>query len=105
MRTDDLVERMARFEPELTRLCISMVTHGRAYRVPATSRNDYRTGPDSGICPRRAADAHAPAPGKSRSTGVDMIGIGLDAVTEKLLGASAPTFRPVASSGGSTGRS
>ena len=32
VRTDDLVERMALFEPELTRLCISMVTHGRAYR-------------------------------------------------------------------------
>ena len=32
VRTDDLVERMTRFEPALTRLCISMVTHGRAYR-------------------------------------------------------------------------
>ena len=32
VRTDDLVERMTRFEPVLTRLCISMVTHGRAYR-------------------------------------------------------------------------
>ncbi|MDR7598296.1 MAG: radical SAM protein, partial [Armatimonadota bacterium] len=29
--TDELVERMARYESALTRLCISMVTHGRAY--------------------------------------------------------------------------
>src|SRR6516165_461195 len=29
--TDDLVNRMAAHESELTRLCISMVTHGHAY--------------------------------------------------------------------------
>ena len=32
VRTDELVTRLARFEPALTRLCISMVTHGLAYR-------------------------------------------------------------------------
>ena len=29
--TDELVDRMAAHEAELTRLCISMVTHGHAY--------------------------------------------------------------------------
>jgi biotin synthase-related radical SAM superfamily protein len=31
VRTDDLVDRMAQREATLTRLCISMVTHGHAY--------------------------------------------------------------------------
>ena len=30
VRTEDLLERMTRLEPALTRVCISMVTHGRA---------------------------------------------------------------------------
>ena len=30
--TDELVDRLARYQDRLTRLCISMVTHGHAYR-------------------------------------------------------------------------
>jgi biotin synthase len=85
VRTDEVVERVARSEPALARICISMVTHGHAYR-------------DTCEIARRLADrARVPisvlvAPPvlnrerleNLRSIGVDMIGIGLDAVTEEL---------------------
>jgi biotin synthase-related radical SAM superfamily protein len=85
VRTDDLVERMAQHEATLTRLCISMVTHGHAYRDTCD------------ITQRIAARVRAPlsilaAPPTLnterletfKALGVDMIGIGLDAVTEEL---------------------
>ncbi|MGD0874112.1 MAG: radical SAM protein [Acidimicrobiales bacterium] len=85
VRTDDLVERMAAFEPRLTRLCISMVTHGRAYRdtCDLTQRitERVRTPISVLVAPptlRRERLEHL------KSIGVDMIGIGLDAVTEEL---------------------
>jgi biotin synthase len=87
VRTDDLVGRIARSEPVLSRICISMVTHGHAYRDTCD------------IARRIAARARVPisvlvAPPalnrerleNLRSIGVDMIGIGLDAVTEGLFG-------------------
>jgi biotin synthase len=83
--TDELVERMARSEDTLTRLCISMVTHGHAYRDTCD------------ITERIAARVRTPlsilvAPPtlnrerleRFKALGVDMIGIGLDAVTEEL---------------------
>ena len=85
VRTDDLVERMTRFEPVLTRRCSSMVTHGRAYRdtCDITRRIAERVGTPISILVapptlRRERLEHF------RSIGVDMIGIGLDAVTEEL---------------------
>lgn len=85
VRTDDLVDRMAAHESKLTRLCISMVTHPFAYRDTAD------------IASRIGAKVRAPlsilvAPPTLNRTklehfkavGVDMIGIGLDAVTEDL---------------------
>lgn len=85
VHTDELVARMARHDDKLTRLCISMVTHGRAY-------------PDTcDIIERIRAKVRAPLsilvapPTLNRhrlevfkELGVDMIGIGLDAVTEDL---------------------
>jgi len=85
VRTDELLERMTQFETALTRICISMVTHGRAYR-------------DTSVITRRIAErirtpisilVAPPAIKRQRledlkSIGVDMIGIGLDAVTEEL---------------------
>ena len=85
VRTDDLVDRMAEHESMLTRLCISMVTHGHAYRDTCD------------ITERIAAKVRAPMsilvapPTLNRERlqhfkdiGVDMIGIGMDAVTEQL---------------------
>ena len=83
--TDELVERMARNEANLTRLCISMVTHGRAFvdTCEITSRivGGVRTPLSILVAP--------PTLDRSRletfkRLGVDMIGIGLDAVTEDL---------------------
>jgi biotin synthase len=85
VRTDDLVERMAARQDTMTRLCISMVTNPHAYRDTLE------------IAGRITANVRAPlsilvAPPTLNRTkmesfkavGVDMIGIGLDAVTEDL---------------------
>lgn len=85
VRTDDLVDRMAEHEDMLTRLCISMVTHGHAFRDTCD------------ITERIVSKVRAPlsilvAPPtlnrdrlqRFKDIGVDMIGIGMDAVTEQL---------------------
>jgi biotin synthase-related radical SAM superfamily protein len=85
VRTDELTERMARFEPSLTRLCISMVTHPFAYRdtcdITERIRRAVATPLSILVAPptlnRRRLE-------RFREIGVDMIGIGLDAVTEDL---------------------
>jgi biotin synthase len=85
VRTDDLVERLAGNEAGLTRLCISMVTHGYAYRdtcdITTRLAQRVRVPVSVLVAPpvlNRERTEHL------RSTGVDMIGIGLDAVTEDL---------------------
>jgi biotin synthase-related radical SAM superfamily protein len=83
--TDLVVDRMAKYEHKLTRLCISMVTHGSAYEDTAT------------ITERIAAKVKTPLsllvapPALNRERlqhfkdlGADMIGVGLDAVSEKV---------------------
>jgi lipoyl synthase len=85
VETDELVARMAARDDTMTRLCISMVTHPHAYRDTLD------------IAARITANVRAPlsilvAPPtlnrtkleRFKSVGVDMIGIGLDAVTEDL---------------------
>ncbi len=83
--TDDLVERMARFEASLTRLCISMVTHGRAYPDTCDITERIRakvTTPLSILVAPPTLNRERLE--RFRALGVDMIGIGLDAVTEDL---------------------
>ena len=85
VRTDELVDRMAARDDQMTRLCISMVTHPHAYRDTLD------------IAERITSKVRAPlsilvAPPtlnrtkleRFKAAGVDMIGIGLDAVTEDL---------------------
>jgi biotin synthase len=83
--TDELVARMAACQDKLTRLCISMVTHPFAYRdtcdITGRITTAVRTPLSILVAPptlnrRRLA--------RFRELGVDMIGIGLDAVTEDL---------------------
>ncbi len=107
VRTDDLVERLGRFEPSLTRLCISMVTHGRAYRdtcdITARIAERVRTPISILVAPPTLKRERLE---NFRSFGVDMIGIGLDAVTEELFRRRPyGRLRPVGSSGRNTGRS
>ena len=83
--TDDLVDRMARYEQTLTRLCISMVTHGHAYRdtcdITRRIAERVRTPLSILVAPPTLNRERLEA---FKALGVDMIGIGLDAVTEEL---------------------
>lgn len=83
--TDELVQRMMRHETELTRLCISMVTHGRAFADTCAITERIVAGVSTPLSILVAP----PTLNRSRletfkTLGVDMIGIGLDAVTEDL---------------------
>ncbi len=81
----DLVERMAELEPNLTRLCISMVTRGRAYRdtceIVRRITERVRTPISVLVAPPSLTRGRLE---NLKALGVDMIGIGLDAVTEEL---------------------
>ena len=85
VKTDDVVERLARYEPALARVCISMVTHRYAYRdtceiarrVAARSRLPISVLVAPAALNRQRLE-------ELKSIGVDMVGVGLDAVTEEL---------------------
>jgi lipoyl synthase len=85
VQTDDFVERMLRRRETLTRICISMVTHGRSYRDTLditrriTSRLDV---PLSILVAPPTLDRERLV--SLKDAGADMIGIGLDAVTKDL---------------------
>lgn len=83
--TDELVARMARHEDTLTRLCISMVTHGHAYRdtcdITGRITANVRTPLSILVAPPTLNRERLQ---RFKALGVDMIGIGLDAVTEEL---------------------
>jgi len=83
--TDELVARMVEVAPRLERLCISMVTHGSAFRdtLDITRRIRARVATPLSIlvAPPTLSFERLVA---LRAAGADMIGIGLDAVTEEL---------------------
>lgn len=83
--TDTVIERVARYEENMTRLCISMVTHGSAYKdtLDITERiaKNVKTPLSLLVAP--------PTLNRSRleilkEAGADMIGVGLDAVSERV---------------------
>ena len=82
--TDDLVERVVRHEEEMTRLCISMVTNRRSYpdTLDISRRIRARTAVPLSVlvAPPTLSEDRLRA---LREAGVDMIGFGLDAVTEE----------------------
>jgi len=85
VETNELVERMARHQSRLTRLCISMVTHGYAYRdtldISRRIRSRLATPLSILVAPPSLDTERLVA---LKQAGIDMIGIGLDAVTENL---------------------
>lgn len=85
VRTDELVARLVDNEAQLTRLCISMVTHGRAYpdTLDITRRITSRVRAPLSllVAPPTLNEQRLRA---LKDAGADMIGIGLDAVTEDL---------------------
>ncbi len=85
VETDTLVERMRLLEAKLTRLCISMVTNPYAFRDTCTITDiivrNVRTPLSILVAPPTLNRAKLE---EFKTRGVDMIGIGLDAVTETL---------------------
>lgn len=83
--THSVVERMARYENKMTRLCISMVTHSSAYadtvEITRRIRSSVNTPLSILVAPptlNRERLLHF------KNLGVDMIGVGLDAVSEQV---------------------
>lgn len=85
LATEEVLERMARYKREVRRVCLSMVTHPQAY---AHTRD---------LCRRILERMEAPLSvlatphlldreklGELRGLGVDIIGIGLDAASERI---------------------
>jgi biotin synthase len=85
VETGELVERMALHQGRLTRICISMVTHGYAYHdtLDISRRIRSRLGTPLSILVAPPSLDHQRLVGL-KEAGVDMIGIGLDATTEAL---------------------
>ncbi|MDH5379814.1 MAG: radical SAM protein [Cyclobacteriaceae bacterium] len=85
VETDQLIDRMAEHEDKLTRLCISMVTHGRAYKdtydITKRLRAKVKTPLSLLIAPPTLNEEKLQS---FKDLGVDMIGVGLDAVSEKV---------------------
>ncbi len=85
VETDDFVQRLGKHRETLTRLCISMVTHGHSYRDTVDITERIRSQVDTPLSILVAP----PTLNRDRlehfaAIGVDMIGVGLDAVTEHL---------------------
>jgi lipoyl synthase len=85
VETDELVRRLVRYEDRLTRLCISMVTHGHSYRDTLEITKRIR----AGVATPLSLLVAPPTLNETRlrtlkEAGADVIGIGLDAVTEDL---------------------
>ncbi len=85
VETDELVDRLARYEDRLTRLCISMVTHGHAYRdtleISRRIGRKVKTPLSLLVAPPTLNEERLL---ELKDAGAEMIGIGLDAVTEDL---------------------
>ena len=85
VETDELVARMARQEEKLTRLCISMVTHPFSYRdtcdITGRIRANVNTPLSILVAPPTLNRQRLE---RFKALGVDMIGFGIDAVTEDL---------------------
>ena len=81
--TDLVIDRMAKYEDKLTRLCISMVTHGSAfkdtYEMTEKIRQKVKAPLSLLVAPPTLNRERLLA---LKELGTDMIGVGLDAVTE-----------------------
>ncbi len=85
VETDELIARMREREDKLSRLCISMVTHGRAFEdtmeISRKIRAEVKTPLSILVAPPVLNEGRLR---EMKHAGVDMIGIGVDAVTEAL---------------------
>ncbi|HHH50377.1 MAG TPA: radical SAM protein [Saprospiraceae bacterium] len=83
--TDLVIQRMAKYEEKMTRLCISMVTHGSAYNdtyeITEKVCNNVKTPLSLLVAPPTLNRKKLQA---LKDLGADMIGVGLDAITENV---------------------
>jgi biotin synthase len=85
VETDELVRRLGRYEDRLTRLCISMVTHGHSYGDTLDITRRIRSAVATPLSILVAPPTLNPARVRAlKVAGANTIGIGLDAVTEEL---------------------
>lgn len=85
VETDAVVERMARFAPETKRVCLSMVTHGRAYADSLRIVEQVTAAVDAPLSLLIAPNLFNRARLREmKAAGVDMIGVGLDATSERV---------------------
>ncbi len=82
--TDEVIERIARYAPQMTRLCISMVTHGRAYRDTLDITRRITEKVDTPLSLLVAPPTlNREKLQTLKDAGADMIGVGLDAVSKE----------------------
>jgi biotin synthase len=85
VETDELVRRLHRYQDRLTRLCISMVTHGHSYRDTLDITRRIRSAVATPLSILVAPPTlNVQRVRELRAAGANTIGIGLDAVTEDL---------------------
>ncbi|HHJ50594.1 MAG TPA: radical SAM protein [Phaeodactylibacter sp.] len=82
--TDEVIERIARYAPQMTRLCISMVTHGSAYRDTLDITRRITEKVDTPLSLLVAPPVlNREKLQTLKDAGADMIGVGLDAVSKE----------------------
>ncbi len=85
VNTDLLVERMVQYADKMTRLCISQVTHGRSHQDTLIITKKIVSKIDTPLSILIAPPVlNRERLQEYKDMGVDMIGVGLDAVTEKV---------------------
>ncbi len=85
VRMDDLVDRMAEHASKMTRLCISQVTHGSSHKDTIEITKKIVTKLDTPLSILCAPPVlNRKRLQEYKDLGVDMIGVGLDGVSEKV---------------------
>ncbi len=85
IETDVVVERLVRFAPEVRRVCLSMVTHGRAYADSLQLVEQVTAAVDTPLSVLIAPNLfNRRRLEEMKAAGADMIGIGLDATSERV---------------------
>ena len=83
--TDELVERMSKYNDKMTRLCISQVTHGSSHKDTVDITKKLVAKVDAPLSILVAPPVlNREKLQQYKDLGVDMIGVGLDGVTEAI---------------------
>jgi len=84
-KTDQIIDQMEKYQPRMGRFCISQVVHRRTHEDTMEIIRQYRKRVDVPISVLVAPPVlNRERIQEMKDAGVDMIGVGLDAVTEKV---------------------